>query len=94
MPDTYTHAGSRLICEPSELDYDFGPGHPMQPSRLVALLDLLESSGPRVAQRDAPSAEVASQARSILSLFSGKKAEIPLPYGNIRAMKDALMLTH
>ncbi len=44
MPDTHTHAGSRLICEPSELNYDFGPGHPMQPSRLVALLELLESS--------------------------------------------------
>ena len=45
MPDTRTHAGSRLIFVPGELDYDFGPGHPMQPSRLVALLDLLESSG-------------------------------------------------
>ena len=49
---------------------------------------------PRDAQRDAPSAEEASQDRSILQLFSGKRAEIPLPYGNIRAMKDALMLTH
>jgi acetoin utilization protein AcuC len=45
MPDTRTHAGSRLIFASGELDYDFGPGHPMQPSRLVALLDLLESSG-------------------------------------------------
>jgi hypothetical protein len=44
---------------------------------------------PRDAQRDAHLAEVASQARSILSLFSGKRSEIPLPYGNTRAMKDA-----
>jgi hypothetical protein len=45
MPDTHSHAGSRLIFVPSELDYDFGPGHPIQPSWPVALLDLLESSG-------------------------------------------------
>ena len=45
---------------------------------------------PRDAQRDVPSAEVASQASSILSLVSGKGSEISLPYGNVRAMKDAL----
>ena len=40
-------AGSRarMIYDPGELDYDFGPGHPMQPQRMVALLDLLETSG-------------------------------------------------
>jgi len=45
MAETPTHVGSRLLFEPGELDYDFGPGHPLHPSRLVALLDLLESSG-------------------------------------------------
>ena len=45
MADTPTHAGSRLLFEPGELDYDFGPGHPLHPSRLVALLDVLERSG-------------------------------------------------
>lgn len=45
---------------------------------------------PRDAQRDALSAKVASQASSVLSHFSGKGSEIPLPYENRRAMKDAL----
>jgi acetoin utilization deacetylase AcuC-like enzyme/GNAT superfamily N-acetyltransferase len=45
MSETPTHAGSHLLFEPGELHYDFGPGHPLHPSRLVALMDLLESSG-------------------------------------------------
>ena len=49
---------------------------------------------PRDAQRAALLAEVASQGRSILSLFSGKRSELPLPYGNTRGMEDALMLLH
>jgi hypothetical protein len=31
---------------------------------------------------------------SDLSLFPGKRSEIPLPYGTMRAMKDALMPLH
>lgn len=36
---------ARLIFDASELNYDFGPNHPLQPRRLAALIDLLESSG-------------------------------------------------
>src|SRR6266704_7124193 len=45
MTNAHTDARARLIFDPVELDYDFGEGHPMQPRRLVALMDLLESSG-------------------------------------------------
>jgi acetoin utilization deacetylase AcuC-like enzyme len=34
-----------LLFDQSELEYNFGAEHPMQPRRLVALMDLLESSG-------------------------------------------------
>jgi acetoin utilization protein AcuC len=36
---------ARLLFDASELNYDFGPEHPLQPRRLAALIDLLESSG-------------------------------------------------
>jgi len=36
---------ARLIISPEELSYDFGPDHPLQARRLVALMDLLETSG-------------------------------------------------
>jgi hypothetical protein len=49
---------------------------------------------PRDAQRDASLAEVPSQARSMLLLFSGKRSEIPLPYRNRRAMMDARKPAH
>jgi hypothetical protein len=39
---------------------------------------------PRDAQRAAKSTEVASQARSILPLFSGQGPEISLPYNKNR----------
>src|SRR6266704_1574993 len=45
MTNAHTDARARLIFDPVELDYDFGSGHPMQPRRLVALMDLLENSG-------------------------------------------------
>ncbi len=35
----------RLIFDPEELHYDFGPQHPMNPKRLQALVDLLEHTG-------------------------------------------------
>ena len=44
MSDT-TRTRVRLMFDPDELHYDFGPHHPMQPSRIVALMDLLETSG-------------------------------------------------
>jgi acetoin utilization deacetylase AcuC-like enzyme/GNAT superfamily N-acetyltransferase len=40
-----TPARARLLFDPAELNYDFGPEHPLQARRLVALIDLLESSG-------------------------------------------------
>ena len=39
MPNT------RLMFDPEELKYNFGEHHPMQPNRIVALLELLEKSG-------------------------------------------------
>jgi hypothetical protein len=45
MTNAHTDARARLIFDPVELDYDFGSGHPLQPRRLVALMDLLENSG-------------------------------------------------
>ena len=38
-------ARARLLFDRSELSYDFGPEHPLQAQRLVALIDLLETSG-------------------------------------------------
>ena len=48
----------------------------------------------RVAQRGVPSAEVASQARSILLPVSDEGSEIPLPSVSIKAMMDPTRLTH
>src|SRR2546429_6955526 len=48
MPDAPTSpisSRARLIFSPEELNYDFGPDHPLQARRLVALMDLLETSG-------------------------------------------------
>jgi len=45
MTNAHTDARARLIFDPDELHYDFGSGHPLQSRRLVALMDLLESSG-------------------------------------------------
>jgi acetoin utilization deacetylase AcuC-like enzyme len=39
-----TH-NARLLFDPQEMSYDFGPDHPLQPTRLEALVDLLELSG-------------------------------------------------
>ena len=38
-------ARARLMFDPAELNYNFGPEHPLQPQRLVALIELLEESG-------------------------------------------------
>src|SRR5882672_5017765 len=35
----------RIVYDPSELGYDFGPDHPLKPARVKALVELLESSG-------------------------------------------------
>ena len=34
---------ARMIFEAEELGYDFGPQHPLNPKRLQAMIDLLES---------------------------------------------------
>jgi acetoin utilization deacetylase AcuC-like enzyme/GNAT superfamily N-acetyltransferase len=36
---------ARLLFDTEELQYDFGPHHPLQPGRMIALMDLLEKSG-------------------------------------------------
>ena len=36
---------ARLLFDPTELAYSFGSHHPFQSDRLVALMDLMESSG-------------------------------------------------
>ncbi len=45
MSSTHAHSRARLIFDPEELAYDFGPDHPFQSRRLVAMGELLESSG-------------------------------------------------
>ncbi len=45
MSSTLSHDRVRLIFDPIEIQYDFGPQHPLNPKRLKALLDLLECSG-------------------------------------------------
>ncbi len=45
MSKAHAQSRARLIFDDSELNYNFGPEHPLQPRRLVALIDLLESSG-------------------------------------------------
>jgi acetoin utilization deacetylase AcuC-like enzyme len=45
MNKTPVDAKARLLFDSRELAYDFGPHHPMQPRRLQALIDLLETSG-------------------------------------------------
>jgi acetoin utilization deacetylase AcuC-like enzyme/GNAT superfamily N-acetyltransferase len=45
MPKAKADSRVRLIFDPSELDYNFGPEHPLQPDRIIALIDLLETSG-------------------------------------------------
>ncbi|HTK08143.1 MAG TPA: acetoin utilization protein AcuC [Ktedonobacteraceae bacterium] len=39
------HHNVRLLFDPRELHYDFGPEHPLNPARVKALVELLESSG-------------------------------------------------
>jgi acetoin utilization deacetylase AcuC-like enzyme/GNAT superfamily N-acetyltransferase len=45
MANTHSPSRARLIFDSTELHYDFGMYHPLQPDRLVALMDLLEKSG-------------------------------------------------
>jgi acetoin utilization deacetylase AcuC-like enzyme len=45
MPEVQSDTRAKLIFDPKELDYDFGPEHPLQPGRIAALLDLLEICG-------------------------------------------------
>src|SRR6266487_1692827 len=42
MSSILPHQRVRLIFDPEELHYDFGPQHPLNPKRLQALVDLLE----------------------------------------------------
>src|SRR5258706_1968950 len=45
MTEVNANCKARLLFDTDELHYGFGPGHPLQPTRLVALMDLLESAG-------------------------------------------------
>ncbi len=45
MSNTTSASRARLLFDPVELNYNFGADHPMQPRRLTALIDLLETSG-------------------------------------------------
>lgn len=42
QPITVVRSRARLLFDPLELRYNFGPNHPLQPGRLKALMDLLE----------------------------------------------------
>ncbi|GAA2839076.1 acetoin utilization protein AcuC [Kitasatospora paracochleata] len=58
MPDT--DCGLQLFWDEAETGYDFGPGHPMDPTRLALTMRLIESLGvsasPGVTVRSAPAA--------------------------------------
>src|SRR6266516_3471569 len=45
MSEALSDSRARLIFDLEELDYDFGPEHPLQPQRIAALMDLLETCG-------------------------------------------------
>jgi acetoin utilization deacetylase AcuC-like enzyme/GNAT superfamily N-acetyltransferase len=45
MSEVKANSRARLIYDPAELDYNFGPEHPLQPGRINALIDLLETCG-------------------------------------------------
>ncbi|MGZ3616088.1 MAG: acetoin utilization protein AcuC [Ktedonobacteraceae bacterium] len=45
MSEVQFDSRAKLIFDPKELDYDFGPEHPLQPGRIAALMDLLEICG-------------------------------------------------
>src|SRR5690242_20372729 len=45
MSEIQSDSRARLIFDLEELDYDFEQEHPLQPRRLVALMDLLETCG-------------------------------------------------
>src|SRR6266704_3576555 len=45
MSEALSDSRARLIFDLEELDYDFGPEHPLQPERIAALMDLLETCG-------------------------------------------------
>lgn len=45
MSHLFSHQSVRLIFDPEELNYGFGPQHPFNPTRLKALVDLLEITG-------------------------------------------------
>ena len=36
MSEVQSDSSARLIFDPEELDYDFGPEHPLQPQRIAA----------------------------------------------------------
>jgi acetoin utilization deacetylase AcuC-like enzyme len=44
MSEAKIDSRARLIFDPGELDYNFGTDHPLQPQRIAALMDLLETS--------------------------------------------------
>ncbi|GAC1615424.1 MAG: hypothetical protein NVS4B9_04620 [Ktedonobacteraceae bacterium] len=44
-PNNNARHRARLIFDPTELNYTFGPEHPLHPDRIRALMDLLERSG-------------------------------------------------
>lgn len=43
MPANLPAHRARLAFDLAELHYDFGPGHPLQPARIEAMIDLLET---------------------------------------------------
>jgi acetoin utilization deacetylase AcuC-like enzyme/GNAT superfamily N-acetyltransferase len=57
---------ARIAFDPAELQYDFGAGHPLQPTRLKALFDLLATS--HLWQRDEESTRLAIRPATIEEL--------------------------
>ena len=70
-------ARARLMFDQAELHYDFGPDHPLQALRLVALIDLIESCGlwSRIDERAGLPAHTVTRAE--LELFTPPSISTP-----------------
>ncbi|HYA99453.1 MAG TPA: hypothetical protein VED37_04480, partial [Ktedonobacteraceae bacterium] len=68
MSDLQSNSRAKLIFDQEELGYDFGPEHPLQPSRIVALMDLLEVSGLRHIPEESSSLPLRAATTEELSL--------------------------
>lgn len=86
MPDQSVPAKARLLFDQRELAYDFGPDHPMKPSRLVALIDLLKISV-KISRRSLVDGQLPTRTAERLHWYASSYSPLPcvkpLPYRSI-----------